>query len=54
LRDLPSGLSQITWNGRPLYLFSDEAIGLAPNGGAAPLGTAIKAFGGTFSLVVNP
>jgi predicted lipoprotein with Yx(FWY)xxD motif len=53
---LPGGLSQITWNGHPLYLFSNEAIGLAPNGAAAPVGNGngIHAFGGTFSLVVNP
>jgi hypothetical protein len=53
---LPGGLSQITWNGHPLYLFSNEALALTPNGGAAPVGNGngIKAFGGTFSLVVNP
>jgi predicted lipoprotein with Yx(FWY)xxD motif len=53
---LPSGLSQITWNGHPLYLFSNEALAPASNGGAAPVGNGngIKAFGGTFSLVVNP
>ena len=53
---LPTGLSQITWNGHPLYLFSNEALAPAPNGGgvAAGNGNGIKAFGGTFSLVVNP
>lgn len=53
---LPSGLSQITWNGRPLYLFSHEELMPLPNGGGAPVGNGngIKAFGGTFSLVVNP
>jgi predicted lipoprotein with Yx(FWY)xxD motif len=53
---LPSGVSQITWNGHPLYLFSHEAIAPAPGGGLAPVGNGngIKAFGGTFSLVVNP
>jgi len=52
----PGGLSQITWNGHPLYLFSNEALGPTSNGGAAPVGNGngIKAFGGTFSLVVNP
>jgi hypothetical protein len=53
---LPGGLSQITWTGHPLYLFSNEALAPTPNGGAAPVGNGngIKAFGGTFSLVVNP
>ena len=53
---LPAGLSQITWNGRPLYLFSHEELAPLPNGGGAPVGNGngIKAFGGTFSLVVNP
>ena len=53
---LPAGLSQITWNGRPLYLFSHEELMPLPNGGGAPVGNGngIKAFGGTFSLVVNP
>lgn len=53
---LPRGLSQITWNGRPLYLFSNEALMPTSNGGgvAAGNGNGIHAFGGTFSLVVNP
>jgi predicted lipoprotein with Yx(FWY)xxD motif len=53
---LPAGLSQITWNGRPLYLFSHEELMPLPNGGGAPVGNGngLKAFGGTFSLVVNP
>ena len=53
---LLSGLIQTTWNGHPLYLFSHEALVPTSNGGAAPAGNGngIKAFGGTFSLVVNP
>ena len=53
---LPGGLSQITWNGHPLYLFSNEAIAPNASGGVGPVGSGngIKAFGGTFSLVVNP
>jgi predicted lipoprotein with Yx(FWY)xxD motif len=52
---IPGGLDQVTWAGNPLYLFSHEQITLGP-GGFAPLGNGngIKAFGGTFSLVVNP
>ena len=50
------GLSQITWNGHPLYLFSNEALAPTSNGGgaAAGNGNVIRAFGGTFSLGVNP
>ena len=53
---LPGGLSQVTWNGHPLYLFSNEQAAPLPNGSAAPVGNGngVKAFGGTFSLVVNP
>ncbi|HUB22864.1 MAG TPA: hypothetical protein VMA97_10720 [Streptosporangiaceae bacterium] len=53
---LPGGLSQITWNGHPLYLFSNEQAAPTSNGGAVPVGNGngIHAFGGTFSLVVNP
>ena len=53
---LPVGPDQVTWNGHPLYLFSNEALAPAPNGGgvAAGNGNGIKAFGGTFSLVINP
>jgi predicted lipoprotein with Yx(FWY)xxD motif len=50
------GLSQVTWYGHPLYLFSHEELIPTANGGGAPAGNGngIKAFGGTFSLVVNP
>ena len=53
---LPGRLSQVTWNGHPLYLFSHEQLGLLPDGHATAQGNGngIKAFGGTFSLVVNP
>lgn len=53
---IPFGLTQTTWNGQPLYLFSNEQLSLLPNGAAAPAGNGngITAFGGTFSLVVNP
>jgi len=41
-----------SWYGHPLYLFSHEQ----PNGTGAPTGNGngLNAFGGTFSLVVNP
>jgi predicted lipoprotein with Yx(FWY)xxD motif len=50
---LPGGLTQVTWNGQPLYLFSHEEAMPLPNGAAAPAGNGngVKAFGGTFSLV---
>jgi hypothetical protein len=51
----PSGL-QVTWDGHPLYLFSNEQLIPTAYGGAVPTGNgnAITAFGGTFGLVVNP
>jgi predicted lipoprotein with Yx(FWY)xxD motif len=53
---IPGHLTQVTWYGHPLYLFSHEQLMPLPNGAAAPTGNGngIKAFGGTFSLVVNP
>jgi predicted lipoprotein with Yx(FWY)xxD motif len=53
---IPGNLDQVTWKGHPLYLFAFEALKLLPNGKAAPAGSGdgIKAFGGTFRLVVNP
>ena len=53
---LPSGPDQVTWDGHPLYLFAFEGLAPTPNGGAAPVGNGngVNAFGGTFSLVVNP
>jgi predicted lipoprotein with Yx(FWY)xxD motif len=50
---IPGGLLQVTWNGRPLYLFSQEKIVPLPDGKAAPAGNGngAHAFGGTFSLV---
>ena len=49
-------LTQVTWYGHPLYLFSNEKLAPASNGAPVPAGNGngIKAFGGTFSLVVNP
>jgi predicted lipoprotein with Yx(FWY)xxD motif len=53
---IPFGLTQVTWNGAPLYLFSREQLTLGPGGAPIALGNGngITAFGGTFSLVVNP
>ena len=53
---IPGDLSQVTWYGHPLYLFSHEELIPTSNGGGSPAGNGngIKAFGGTFSLVVNP
>ncbi len=47
---------QATYAGHPLYLFSHEALAPTASGGAAPAGNGngVKAFGGTFRLVVNP
>ena len=49
-------VTQVTWYGHPLYLFSNEKLAPASNGAPAPAGNGngITAFGGTFSLVVNP
>jgi predicted lipoprotein with Yx(FWY)xxD motif len=54
--DTVFGLTQVTWNGAPLYLFSREQLTLGPGGAPIALGNGngIKAFGGTFSLVMNP
>jgi hypothetical protein len=53
---IPGGLEQVSWEGQPLYLFSHEQIALGSGGVFAPVGNGngIHAFGGTFSLVVNP
>jgi predicted lipoprotein with Yx(FWY)xxD motif len=53
---IPFGLTQVTWFGRPLYLFSNEQLTLTSTGAPAALGNGngIHAFGGTFRLVVNP
>ena len=53
---IPGNLTQVSWAGQPLYLFSHEQLGLGPGGMpvAQGNGNGIKAFGGTFSLVVNP
>jgi predicted lipoprotein with Yx(FWY)xxD motif len=53
---IPGNLQQVSWAGQPLYLFSHEQLARGPGG--VPVtsgnGNGIKAFGGTFSLVVNP
>ncbi len=53
---LSSGLTQVTWNGSPLYLFSHELLTLTSTGAPTALGNGngIQAFGGTFYLVTNP
>ena len=53
---IPGGRTQVTWEGSPLYLFSNEKLAPAPNGAPKPAGNGneVHAFGGTFSLVVNP
>jgi hypothetical protein len=51
----PSGL-QVSGDGHPPCLFSNEQVMPTANGGAAPPGngSGITAFGGTLSLVVDP
>jgi predicted lipoprotein with Yx(FWY)xxD motif len=46
------GSEQRTWAGKPLYLYSDEALSIGPSG-IAPKGNGngVHAFGGVFSLV---
>ena len=53
---VPGDVTQVTWYGHPLYLFSNEKLAPASNGAPVPAGNGngITAFGGTFSLVVNP
>jgi predicted lipoprotein with Yx(FWY)xxD motif len=53
---IPGHLRQVTWYGHPLYLFGNEQLKSLSNGKVVPEGNgnAIHAFGGTFSLVVNP
>ena len=53
---IPGNLDQVAWKGHPLYTFSHELLTLLPTGTPAPAGNGngIKAFGGTFRLVVNP
>ncbi len=50
----PDGSLQVTYHGKPLYLFANEGIAKDPNdGGYHPTGTgnAVKTPGGTFNLV---
>jgi predicted lipoprotein with Yx(FWY)xxD motif len=53
---IPGNLQQVSWAGQPLYVFSHEQLALGPGGKPEALGNGngIHAFGGTFSLVVNP
>ena len=50
----PDGTLQVTYHGKPLYLFANEGIAKDPNDGnyhATGTGNGIKAAGGTFDLV---
>jgi predicted lipoprotein with Yx(FWY)xxD motif len=53
---IPGNLQQVSWAGQPLYVLSHEKLALGPGGmpQAQGNGNGISAFGGTFSLVVNP
>jgi predicted lipoprotein with Yx(FWY)xxD motif len=50
----PDGTLQVTYHGKPLYLFANEGIAKDPNDGnyhATGTGNGVKAPGGTFGLV---
>lgn len=49
-------LTQVSWSGKPLYLFSNEQLKLLKDGQPRAVGSGrgIKAFGGKFRLVVKP
>ena len=50
----PDGTLQVTYHGKPLYLFANEGIAKDPNDGnyhATGTGNGVKAPGGTFDLV---
>jgi predicted lipoprotein with Yx(FWY)xxD motif len=53
---IPRYLTQVTWYGHPLYLFSKEQLVQTSTGRAVATGNGngITKFGGTFSLVVLP
>ena len=53
---IPGWLSQVTWYGHPLYLFSHEGPGPHRQRRRRPgrQRQRVTAFGGTFRLVVNP
>jgi predicted lipoprotein with Yx(FWY)xxD motif len=49
---LPNGTEQVTFDGQPLYLFSNEAVTLGSSGPVSEgNGNGITAFGGTFAAV---
>ncbi len=48
----PGGVTQVKYNGKPLYLFASEGIAAQNSSYAATgSGSGIKAGGGTFELV---
>jgi len=49
---LPDGTDQVTFDGQPLYLYSNEAVALGSTGPVSEgNGNGLAAFGGTFNVV---